>query len=99
MFGDKLLQALLPLLLAALVILDLAGAPPPCRCQGPDHFERLGNRGDTLRSGPIALGLRLPRETSEGNEMGRSKGIMLFYCAAGIPSIAGQQNWPRRCAS
>ena len=83
------------------VILELSGTPPPCRRQGPDHLERLGNRGDTLRSGPIALGLRLPLEaqTSEGNEMGRSKGIILFYCAAGIPSIAGRQNCPCQRAS
>jgi len=60
MLGDKLLHALLPLPLAALVILELSGAPPPCQRQRPDHLDRLGNRGDTLRSGPIALGLRLP---------------------------------------
>jgi len=62
MFGDKLLHSLLPLPLAALVILELSRTPPTCQGQRPDRLECLDNRGDSLRSGPIALDLRLPFE-------------------------------------
>ena len=62
MLGDELLHSLLPLSFAALVVLTLLIAPPACGSQRPHRFECLGNRGNSLRGGPIPFDLHLLTE-------------------------------------